>query len=71
MGWGSGSELMHSVCRELQKRGVSEENRRVFYEVLVPAMWDRDWDTESDCYDDDPVLLQYFKDTFPEWFEEE
>jgi len=69
MGWGSGSALMDDVIRGLLEKKVPDESRKAFYEVLIPAMQDRDWDTEMDCLEVDPVYDKTLEGLHPTWFQ--
>lgn len=68
MGWGSGSRLMDDVMVGLNQKGVADSVRETVYRVLIPAMQDRDWDTEMDCMGKDDVYDDTLKDLHPEWF---
>jgi hypothetical protein len=69
MGWGSGSYLMDAVIRKLKERDVAEETRKIVYEILIPAMQDRDWDTEMDCLTVDNAYDATLRALHPDWFE--
>jgi len=56
MGWGSGSELMSRIIRDLNKRNAPPAVREMVYGVLIPAFEAQDWDTQDDCLDEDPVF---------------
>ncbi len=70
MGWGSGSDLMDTVIRDLVKRKVPPETRKLFYNVLIPAMQRQDWDTEMDCMDVDSAFDEVMQERHPTWFQE-
>lgn len=71
MGWGSGSVLMDTVIRKMKERNVTEETRKIVYEILIPAMQDRDWDTEMDCMGDDSAYDATLRALRPDWFEDD
>jgi hypothetical protein len=71
MGWGSGSVLMSQIMRGLKKRNVTEETRKIVYEILIPAMQDSDWDTEMDCMGDDSAYDATLRALHPDWFEDD
>jgi hypothetical protein len=67
MGWGGGSRITSQVVRGLRKRNVPAVTRKVFYEVLIPALEDCDWDNVDECMGDDPVLDEAVKSIHPDW----
>ena len=69
MGWGSGSELMSKVIRGI--RDESPEFKRKLYLMLIPAMQDHDWDTETDCLGSCPVFDAVLRELHPDWLEDE
>lgn len=71
MGWGSGSVLMDTVIRKMKERNVTEETRKIVYEILIPAMQDSDWDTEMDCMGDDSAYDATLRALHPDWFEDD
>lgn len=58
MGWGSGSTLMSRIISDFQKQGIDPETRKRVYKILIPAFEAQDWDTQDDCWDEDPVFDQ-------------
>lgn len=71
MGWGSGSRLMREVIRGLNEQRIPETLRASFYKILIPAMRDRDWDTETECMGIDAAYDSTLREMFPDWFTEE
>lgn len=69
MGWGSGSSLMSNVISKLLEKGVDEASRKLVYEVLIPAMQNQDWDTETECMGEDAVYDATLEKLHPHWFE--
>ena len=69
MGWASGSILMSDVIEGLLKKEVAEDVRMTVYEVLIPAMQSRDWDTEMECIDEDEAYQKTLQKLHPDWFE--
>ena len=66
MGWGSGAQLMVDVIVGLN--GMPDDNRKVVYRVLIPAMQHHDWDTELDCMGLDDAYDETLRDLHPDWF---
>jgi hypothetical protein len=58
---------MGDVIRGLNDRGVKREDRKVFYEVLVPVMEDFDWDNQDECRGKDPAFDDALSVLHPEW----
>lgn len=71
MGWGSGSRLMTDVMMAMKSGKVPDETRKLVYGILIPAMQNRDWDTEVDCMGVDPVYDNLLRSMFPDWFEDD
>lgn len=69
MGWGSGSYLMSEVQQGMMEKGIPKPIRKTLYEILIPAMQDRDWDTELDCMGYDPAFDEVLRSLHPHWFE--
>ena len=69
MGWASGSSLMIDVITGLKERGMSLKNRKIVYEVLIPAMQDQDWDTLDEPMGMDEAYEAAMRTINPEWFE--
>ena len=67
MGWSGGSAVTGTVVRELKKRKVPAVVRKVFYEVLIPALEDHDWDNADEVFGDDPALDEVLKKLHPNW----
>lgn len=62
---------MRDVIEGLRKEKVPDDTRETLYRVLIPAMQDRDWDTETECMDDDEVYDKVLRSLHPEWFDED
>ena len=60
MGWGSGSEVFSGVIKAAIKHFPDAEKRKEFYADVYPAFSNHDWDTESDCFGDDPVFEEWY-----------
>lgn len=58
MGWGSGSDVFSGVIKAAIKHIPDAEKRKAFYADVYPAFSDHDWDTQPDCFQDDPVFEQ-------------
>ena len=67
MGWSGGSKIASTVVRELKKRDVPAVIRKVFYEVLIPALEDNDWDNADELLGEDPALDEVLKKLNPDW----
>jgi hypothetical protein len=67
MGWGGGSRITSDVVRGLRKRKVPAEQRQLFYEILIPALEDCDWDNVDECRGDDPALDAAVRSIHPDW----
>ena len=60
MGWGSGAEVFSGVIKAAIKYFPEAEKRKEFYSEVYPAFANHDWDTESDCFQDDPVFEEWY-----------
>lgn len=60
MGWGRGSEVFSGVIEAAKKHFPDATQRKAFYEDVYSAFKDNDWDTESDCFRDDPVFEEWY-----------
>lgn len=67
MGWGGGSRITCDVIRGLKKRKVSTRQRQLFYEVLIPALEDCDWDNADECRGEDPAFDAAVRSIHPDW----
>jgi hypothetical protein len=48
MGWAAGQEILDPVVKEVLKLPISDTRKRKVITVLVDALRQQDWDTESD-----------------------
>jgi hypothetical protein len=65
MGWASGDEVFDPVADTLIELGASDELKRAVCSVLIAALQNRGWDTESESlgmYPDDPAIVAAFRD---------
>ena len=60
MGWGSGSNVFSGVIKSAIKYIPDVEKRKEFYGDVYSAFSDNDWDTESDCFPEDPVFEEWY-----------
>jgi hypothetical protein len=60
MGWSAGSEIFSSIIEAAKKAIPDESIRKEFYREIYPAFLDADWDTEDECFDDDPLFKLVF-----------
>jgi hypothetical protein len=60
---------MSCVISGLLKKGIDEASRKAVYEVLIPAMQNQDWDTETECMGEDKAYDATLEKLNPHWFE--
>ena len=60
MGWGSASGIFSVIIEAAKKRIPDLKERKAFYEEIYPAFTDGDWDTEDECFDDDPLFKEVY-----------
>lgn len=60
MGWSSGTEIFEDIIKAAKKAIPEEKARKQFYKEIYPAFCDADWDTEDECFDDDPLFKEVY-----------
>jgi len=71
MGWASGSEIVEKMIKGLKKRKLAPAAREKVYAILIPAMYDQDWDAQDDVLGMDSSFDKVLKRIDPDLFEEE
>lgn len=71
MGWSSGTYLAGDIIAGLKDVGFDFETRSTVYRVLIPAMEQADWDTQSECEGSDPAFDAVLRELHPKWYEGE
>lgn len=64
MGWAGGYEVFDPVADKLIELGATDDVKREVCSVLIAALQNRGWDTESESlgtYPDDPAIVAAFK----------
>ena len=64
MGWSSGTEIFQAVIEAAKKHIPDTEDRKQFYADIYPAFREQDWDTEGECFDDDPLFEEVYCETW-------
>jgi hypothetical protein len=65
MGWASGDEVFEPVANKLIELCAPAEMKRQVCSVLIDALQNRGWDTESESlgnYQDDPAIIAAFRE---------
>ena len=65
MGWASGGEVFDPVADKLIELGATEEMKREVCSVLIAALQNRGWDTESESlgmYPNDQGIIAAFRE---------
>lgn len=71
MGFCSGTDIFDPVVGYILKSDLSDEVKEELIWHLVDALYDHDWDCETDSrYWNDPIVRKVFK-RFPSWDDEE
>ncbi len=71
MGFCSGTEIFDPVVAHILDAQLPETQATALIGALIEALWDHDWDCESDsAYWDHPLVRQVFRNLQPDWFEE-
>lgn len=71
MGWAGGSRLFDEVIQAAKLRVEDYEARVAFYEEVIEAFEDEDWDTQDECLGEDPAFDEALYNLHPEWKDEE
>lgn len=73
MGWCSGTPIFDTVAKEiLDDAEISQSKKERILTSLIEAMWDHDWDCESESdYYDHPLVRSILMKLRPDWFENE
>jgi len=67
MGWTSGSDLMADIINSLKRHLPNNPKlRQKIYVDLIVAFEDSDWDTQDDCYGQDPAFDLALKGIHPD-----
>ena len=71
MGWCSGTPIFDAVARNVLDSELPVERQFDIMRTLAAAMYDEDWDCESDSrYYKHPVIQRVMRDLNPKWYEE-
>lgn len=72
MGWCSGTDVFDPVVKTVLATDIPEGAKREIINSLINALWESDWDCESDsAYYDDPLVRSVMRELQPHWFEDE
>lgn len=71
MGWASGSALFSDLIDSLIEADVSDEQRKIVYDLMYDAFRDMDWDTVDESMEKDPVFDKVVREKEPDWFADE
>ena len=55
MGWAGGSDIFHEVITSAKKFIKDKKARKKFYKNMIAAFESHDWDTQMECFGEDPV----------------
>lgn len=70
MGWCSGTPLFDAVVGKLLSLDVPQDKKEEVILALSEAMWNQDWDCESDSeYYDEPIVRGVWLKAHPDWFD--
>jgi len=72
VGWCSGTEVIDKIMDEVLESSAIDDStyRRNIIAVTIKALWDHDWDCESDSeYFDHPLVHDVLLELDPEMFE--
>jgi hypothetical protein len=60
MGWSGGSIIFSEIIKAAKKHIPDDTARRQFYSEIYETFCDGDWDTEDECFDDDPIFKEMY-----------
>jgi hypothetical protein len=70
MGWCGGSDIMMCVLGEFPNVVANKKDLKELYKVVIGALWDQDWDCESDVLlEGDPIFEEALRELAPDYFE--
>lgn len=65
MGWARGTEIFSVIIKAAKKAIPDDQARKAFYREVYEAFADADWDCEDECFNDDPVFEQVYRERWP------
>ena len=60
MGWSAGTQVFSEIIRAAKKAIPDDDTRKQFYADVYPAFCELDWDTEEECFADDPIFKELY-----------
>ena len=60
MGWGGGSKIFSAIIKAAKKHIPFDIDRKNFYAEIYESFADNDWDTEDECFGDDPLFKEVY-----------
>lgn len=70
MGWCSGTDIFDPVVKHCLNSDMTDEQKKGVIKALIPALWDGDWDCESDSdYWEHPLVQAVWKELDPEGYQ--
>jgi len=75
MGWTGGTSIFNDVAEVVFLTAIPREDRKRILKVLIQALWNEDWDTESEStyWRNDLVqeVIHELDPEYPEWEDED
>jgi hypothetical protein len=68
MGWCSGSDIASAMIRA-GKKYIPARHRKAFYNDVINALEDHDWDCQGDVMGEDELFDEVLKERNPDWYE--
>lgn len=69
MGWSGGSDVMREIINAIQNRITDSAVRKEVYKEIIVALEDKDWDTQNECEEIDPIFDAALRELHPKWYE--
>lgn len=60
MGWSAGTQVFSEIIRAAKKAIPDDDARKKFYADVYQVFCDLDWDTEEECFGDDPIFKEFY-----------
>ena len=67
MGWASGSDIANRMIAGISKEVADSVIRQKLYAIMISALESGDWDTQDECYGQDPAFDAALREAHPDW----